>query len=100
MTECCTSWGRPSACAGFSGRLRRLAGGAASLLPGALLVLLPKCPLCLAAWIAACTGLAFPTVVAGSIRPLLVIACILSASLLVSRAIGRFRLAGSSRFHG
>ena len=35
---------------------RRLSGAAASVLPGAVLVLLPKCPLCLAAWLTAATG--------------------------------------------
>lgn len=49
-------------CAGGSAsrRLaRRLYGSAASILPGALLVLLPKCPLCLAAWLTAVTGIGF-----------------------------------------
>jgi hypothetical protein len=90
--RCCTGM-RPSR------RLaRRLSGGAASLLPGTGLVLLPKCPLCLAAWITACTGVALPTMVSSSIRPFLVIACVLSASLLIWRAIGRFRLARSPFF--
>lgn len=36
---------------------RRFSGVAASILPGAALVLLPKCPLCLAAWLSAATGI-------------------------------------------
>jgi hypothetical protein len=47
---CCT--GGPSA--------RRLSGTAASIVPGALLALLPKCPLCIAAWLTAATGVGFP----------------------------------------
>ena len=93
MTGRCCTGGRPSR--RFA---RRLSGGVASLLPGAVLVLLPKCPLCLAAWIAAGTGVALPALVASSVRPSLVIASVLSASLLVRRSVGRFRLARSPRF--
>src|SRR5262245_29749155 len=82
MTGLCCTGGRP---------LRRLARDSSSLLPGAALLLLPKCPLCLTAWIAACTGIALPAVVASSVRPSMVIACILSASLLASRTLARFQ---------
>ena len=44
---------------------RRISGATASILPGALLVLLPKCPLCLATWLTVATGVSFS--VAGAV---------------------------------
>ena len=58
---------------------------AGSALPGALALLLPKCPLCIAAWVAAGTGIALPGTVAGSVRPCLAIACALLVSLALRR---------------
>jgi hypothetical protein len=52
---------------------RRLSGAAASLLPGAVLVLLPKCPLCLAAWLTVISGTAVSAVAAARLRGLIVV---------------------------
>jgi len=69
--------------------VRRSAKTAGSALPGVLWLLLPKCPLCLAAWITAGTGIALPAVVANSVRPSLAIACVVSAFLLLCRTLRR-----------
>jgi hypothetical protein len=51
--ECCAAGRAPQPLA------RRLSKATASVLPGALLMLLPKCPLCLAAWLTVATGVSF-----------------------------------------
>jgi len=67
MTSPCCTGGGPRRLA------RRLSGAAASLLPGALLVLLPKCPLCLAAWLTMVTGIGIPAAAAAHARALIVV---------------------------
>ena len=49
--QCCTGEARSRRFA------LRFSGAAGSILPGAIWLLLPKCPLCLAAWLTAATGL-------------------------------------------
>jgi len=57
-----------------SGRLaRRLSKAAASILPGAALLLLPKCPLCLAAWLTVVTGIGFSAAAAAWMRGMLAV---------------------------
>ena len=51
---CCTSGRGPHSLA------RRLSAVIASTLPAGLLLLLPKCPLCLAMWLALAMGVSFP----------------------------------------
>jgi hypothetical protein len=84
----------PQCCTGekASRRLaRRLSGTAASLIPGAVLVLLPKCPLCLAAWLTVITGTAVSATVAAHVRGLIVVvwltAVALTAALLLMRRL-------------
>ena len=63
--QCCTI--EPA-----SGSLvRQLSKITGALLPGALLVLLPKCPLCLAAWLTLATGLSFSATGAAWVRPIM-----------------------------
>lgn len=63
------------------GRLRR---AAAWILPGALLLMMPKCPACLAAWIAIATGTGVSLTTAASLRTGLLI---FSAGLLALMAV-------------
>jgi hypothetical protein len=62
---------------------------AASTLPGALLLLLPKCPLCLAAWLTVVTGAGFSASAAAWVRGSLV------ALWLAVVAVAIYRVAGS-----
>ena len=60
---------------------RRLSKAAASLLPGALLVLLPKCPMCLAAWLAVVTGIGFTATGAAWLRGTLVVLSVAAVAI-------------------
>lgn len=65
------------------------------LAPSAALALMPKCPACLAAYIALATGVGLSFPAAAQIRSLLIVACVASLALL---AIHRgYRLVRSSR---
>ncbi len=88
MTEQCCMGGA------VSRRLaRRLSRAAASILPGASLVLLPKCPLCLAAWLTAATGIGFSATGATWARGMLtlfaVAAVVLPIMPIVRRTLAR-----------
>ena len=73
---------------------RRLSTAAASILPGAVLVLLPKCPLCLAAWLTVVTGVGFSAAGAAWVRGMLVVFWVAAVALAAApivrrRAFGR-----------
>jgi len=60
---------------------------------GVLLVLLPKCPLCIAAYLALWTGASMAMPIATRLRPLLEILLIASVILLLAKFLAKRRVA-------
>lgn len=70
---------------------RRASDLARWLIPGAILSLMPKCPLCIAGYIALATGIGISVSAVAYLRELLIILCL--ASLLYAAFRRRPRLA-------
>jgi hypothetical protein len=67
----------------------RLSTAAASILPGVVLVLLPKCPLCLAAWLTVVTGVGFSAAGAASVRGIVVMFSVVAVALAAATIVRR-----------
>jgi len=59
------------------------------IVPSAILALIPKCPVCLAAYIALWTGLGLSVAAAANLRVLLMIVCVISLVFLAVRQTRR-----------
>jgi hypothetical protein len=67
----------------------RLYRAAASILPAAVLALMPKCPLCLAAWLTVATGIGFSAAGAAWVRGIIVVFCVAAVALATAPIIRR-----------
>ena len=73
----------------FAQRCLNVAGW---LVPSVILALLPKCPICLAAYVALGTGVGLSLSTATSLRILLVILCLASLLYLIAKRGRRFMM--------
>ncbi len=71
---------------------RRTGEIAGWIVPGAILALLPKCPVCLAAYLMVATGISISVAAAVSLRAFLVVVCVSSLVLLGRRYIRNLRV--------
>jgi len=62
------------------------------IVPGAILALLPKCPMCFAAYLMMATGVSISAAAAVSLRAFLVVVCVSSLVLLGRRHIHNLRV--------
>ena len=59
------------------------------IVPSAIVVLIPKCPMCLAAYVALWTGLGLSVAAAANVRVLLIIVCVISLVFLAAKQAHR-----------
>jgi hypothetical protein len=69
--------------------VRRAVNLAGWIVPSAILALIPKCPICLAAYVALWTGLGLSVAAAANLRMLLIVVCVISLVFLAARQTRR-----------
>lgn len=70
-------------------RVRRRLDVAGYVVPSAILVLLPKCPACIAAYLAMGAGIGVTLSTAATLRAILLILCVASLAFVTARTIRR-----------
>ena len=86
MSCCCNANGRHAPTL-----TRRVREAGAWALPGAILILLPKCPACLAAYVALWTGVGLSFSMAAHLRSALLFLCVAALLFLIVKRLGRIR---------
>ncbi len=85
MSDCCRNRNVPQAASWD----RRCLEVAAWAVPSTILALLPKCPACLAAYVALGTGLGLSLATASYLRTALLMLCVASLLLLIVKRLDR-----------
>ena len=75
-------------------RLRRVREIAGWIVPSAALALLPKCPACVAAYVALATGVGISLPAATHLRAMLVALCLASLGFIMARRLRGFMARG------
>ncbi|RYD32072.1 MAG: hypothetical protein EOP85_22120 [Verrucomicrobiaceae bacterium] len=68
---------------------QRAAGFAGWIVPSLMLVLMPKCPACFAAYVALGSGIGISLSVAAAVRTALIVLCVVALVFLVARPVCR-----------